>query len=393
MLKKLLDRKCLNIIGLNSGTSADGLDLAAVKINLVSKKPSIKFIAGKTVRYPHNLFRRLDDAINNRISSIDDLIGLDRELGAFYGTQTERFRRSLKDKKFNANLVASHGQTVRHLPGKIKIGNKKQSATLQLGHPESIAAATGLPLIADFRQADIARGGEGAPITSPAMHYLFADRREHRLLINIGGISNYFLFPGGGQIKKTQAADCGPGNSLMDIIARQYFKKNYDNNGQLASKGNISRRLLTILMADSFLKGKFGPSTGRERFGERFVEKILENAAKLRINKQDVLATTAELTASAVAHSIKNIIRRYRLDRVYLFGGGLKNKYLLKRLEENIPGIDFLSVKNLGYDPDYLEAICYAVLGAMTIHSLSSGTRQVTGALSDSIAGRIIQAY
>ena len=120
---------------------------------------------------------------------------------------------------------------------------------------------------------------------------------------------------------------------------------------------------------------------------------IRDSAAKLRINKQDVLATTAELTASAVAHSIKNIIRRYRLDRVYLFGGGLKNRYLLKRLEENIPGIDFLSVKNLGYDPDYLEAICYAVLGAMTIHSLSSGTRQVTGALSDSIAGRIIQAY
>ena len=392
MLKKLLDRKSLNIIGLNSGTSADGLDLALVKTNPVSKRPSTKFISGKTVKYPKIIYNRLYDAINNRISSIDELIRLDRELGNFYGTQVAGFLRHLKKEGVRVNLIASHGQTVRHLPGRVKIGSKKQSGTLQLGHPETIAAICGLPVVADFRQSDIARGGEGAPITSPAMHHLFADPREHRLLINIGGISNYFLFPDGGRAKKIQAADCGPGNSLMDIISRRYFNKEYDQSGRLAAKGNISRRLLSVLMADSFLKGKFGPSTGRERFGERFVEKIFKNASELRINKYDILATTTELTATAIARSITDILYEYKLEKIYLFGGGLKNRYLLQRLKENTPGIEFLSIKHLGYDPDYLEAICYAIMGAMTLHSESSGVRQVTGAVSDSIAGRIIQA-
>lgn len=391
MLNKLLVRKSLNIIGLNSGTSADGLDLAAVRVHLDSKKPSIRFLSGKTVPYPKKLHDRIYEAINNKLSSIDDVIRLDRELGHFYAVCTAVFIGNLKKKKTAVNLIASHGQTVRHLPGKVPIDRKKQSGTMQLGHPETIAVLTGLPTVADFRQADIACGGEGAPITSLAMYYLFSDRRENRLLINIGGISNYFLFPRGASYTKMQAADCGPGNSLIDIIARRLFQKGYDKNGRLASKGHVSRRLLTILMADNFLKGKFGPSTGRERFGEKFADKILNAALKLRLNKYDILATTTELTAAAIARAIKEKLVTYRIENIYLFGGGLKNRFLLRRLNDIMPGIQFHSIAELGFDPDYLEAVCYAVMGAMTIHSIPSGMHRVTGAARDSIGGRIVQ--
>ncbi|MEW5922644.1 MAG: anhydro-N-acetylmuramic acid kinase [Candidatus Zixiibacteriota bacterium] len=391
MLNKLLVRKNLNIIGLNSGTSADGLDLAAVSINLNSKKFRIKFMAGKTISYPEKLHTRIYSAINNRIGSIDDVIRLDRQLGTFYASRTAAFARHLKRNKIETHLIASHGQTVRHLPGKVMVDRSKQSGTLQLGHPESIAAMTGLITVADFRQADIARGGEGAPITSMAMYYLFSDSRENRMLINIGGISNYFLFPGGTSFDKMHAADCGPGNSLIDIIAGRLFGKKYDRNGGLAAKGKISRRLLTILMADNFLKGKFGPSTGRERFGEKFADKILKAASKLGLNKYDILATTTELTAAAIARAVRQKLLSYKIENIYLFGGGLKNRFLIKRLEANLEGIRFHSIRELGFNPDYLEAVCYAVMGAMTIRSIRTGIHRVTGATRDSVAGRIIQ--
>jgi len=391
MLNKLLARKSLGIIGLNSGTSADGLDLAAVKINFVSKKLSVKFIAGRTVKYPPKINERLQDAINDKLKSLDDYIRLDRELGDFFGGRAESFRRRLKNDGVGVNLIASHGQTVRHLPGKVRIGRKKLSGTLQLGHPETIAAATGLIVAADFRQADIARGGEGAPITSPAMHILFADRRESRMLINIGGISNYFLFPADRSSANMRAADCGPGNSLIDIITRTFFGKSYDRNGTLASRGNISQRLLAIMLADNFLKGKYGPSTGKERFGDKFAGKIIKAAGKLGLSRYDVLATTTELTATAIATAIRKKMDKYHIKNVYLFGGGLKNKYLLKRLKTNMPDVNFLSIKRLGYDPDYLEAVCYAVMGAMTVFSQPAGLHHITGAKRDSIAGRIVQ--
>jgi len=391
MLKKQQARKNLNIIGLNSGTSADGIDLAAVKVNIVSKKLTVKFLAGKTIRYPAKLQSRLHDAIDNRMISIDEFIRLDRELGHFYGMQAERFRRNLKNKGVAVNLVASHGQTVRHLPGKVKIDRSKQSATLQLGHPETIAATTGLLTVADFRQSDIACGGEGAPITTTAMHLLFADKKNDRMLVNIGGISNYFFFPRGKNRKYMTASDCGPGNSLIDIIAKKSFGKNLDRNGSLAARGNISKRLLSIMSADSFLKGKYGPSTGKERFGGKFADKIIRAGSKLRLNKYDIMATTTELTAVAIMRAIKKKLEKHNINHVYLLGGGLKNKYLLKRMHENMPGVRFISVSELGYDPDYLEAVCYAVMGAMTVASRPSGLYHVTGAAKDSIAGRIIQ--
>ncbi|UCD93711.1 MAG: anhydro-N-acetylmuramic acid kinase, partial [Candidatus Zixiibacteriota bacterium] len=159
MLQKLLTRKSLVVIGLNSGTSADGLDLTAVRIAPSRPRFGGRLLAGKTVPYPRAIQTRLTDAINDRIDSIDELVRLDRKLGRFFGEQARQFAEFMRAKGIKPLLIASHGQTVRHLPGKVIIGKKKESGTLQLGHPESVAHRTGLVTVADFRQADVASGG------------------------------------------------------------------------------------------------------------------------------------------------------------------------------------------------------------------------------------------
>jgi len=391
LLNRLIKKKNLIVVGLNSGTSADGLDLAAVKINLSAKTPLVKFIKGTTIGYPKKLAALINDAIDYKSRSVDTMIELDRKLGAFYGAQVFKFCQSLAKKKINVDMIASHGQTIRHLPGKIKIGRKAESGTLQLGHPETITNRTGLVTVADFRQADIAAGGEGAPITCWAMQHLFASKNESRLLINIGGIANYFLIPGKLSTNKMIAADCGPGNSLIDIITLKYFGKRIDYGGRLASKGKISFRLLTILLADNFLKGKYGPSTGKERFGEKFANKIISFGSKMRLKKSDILATTTELTAVGIANSIEKIVEKNSINKIYLLGGGTSNKFLIKRLEENLPGVKFFSVDRLGFNPDYLEAVCYAIMGAATILGLATTDGSITGAGENSLGGRIIQ--
>ena len=389
-LQNLLKKKRLIIIGLNSGTSADGLDLAAIDFNFVPRLPQVNFLCGKTVPFASSLKRDIHKAINDKLNSIDALIRLDRRLGIFFGEEANRFCNSLKRKGIVLDLIASHGQTIRHLPHGVIIDGRKLSGTLQLGHPESIAAKTGLITVADFRQGDIASGGEGAPITTHAMWQIFSHNRENRLLINIGGIANYFFFPAGGTPDRIQARDCGPGNSLLDIITKKYFAKNFDHEGKIASRGNISMRLVLLLLGDSFLLGRQGHSTGRERFGDNFVEKIVNFSSKLKLNKTDILATATELTAIAIANSIKNQIVKYKIKKAYLLGGGLKNSFLISRLEANLPDTTFVSVKQLGYDPDYLEAICYAVMGGLTICAIPTGLPHITGAKHKAIAGRII---
>lgn len=388
---KTIRKKTLVVLGLNSGTSADGLDLAAVKITRRAGRLHAAVLHSQTVRYPSQLARLVQKAIADDHIMLDDAVLLDRRLGGFYGKQAEQLCRNLRRRKIAIDVIASHGQTVRHLPGKLMLDRIKASGTVQLGHPESIAQQTGLCTVADFRQADIAAGGEGAPITAHAMWRLFSDRKHHRLLVNIGGIANYFFMPAGARPDTVLARDCGPGNSLLDIITSRYFNRRYDRDGRIAARGNISRRLLSMLLADNYLKGKYGPSTGRERFGTRFVDKMISYASKLDLDKHDVLATATELTAVTIARRIEPFCTAHQVACAYLFGGGVHNTFLVERLQYHLPNVAFFSVDTLGVDGDYLEAVCYAVMGAMTVWSMPATMPHVTGARTEAITGRIIQ--
>jgi len=363
LLTALLKKKTLVIVGVNSGTSADGVDLAALKFTTARGKVGITCLDSQKKAYPPDIKKMIiQTAVADKIS-LDKIIQFDNLLGRYYGRSARSFINRLKHKGVRADAVASHGQTVRHLPQKIKNGRKLESGTLQLGSLDQIAATTGLVTVGDFRQADIALGREGAPITVAAVEKLFARPDESRLIVNIGGIANFFYFPRKKLSYCIQAADCGPGNSLLDLLAEKLFRKKFDKNGKIARRGDISTRLLSLLLSHPFLKQK-RISTGREEFGPAMVEKIIDFGRRFKLHRDDLIATAAEFTVLSIIEKIRPLIQKdQNLSKLYLTGGGEKNMFLKSRLRQYLPDIKIDSVKALGIGPDIVEAASYAVMG------------------------------
>jgi len=392
-LLKLLSRKQLVVVGLNSGTSADGLDLAALAIDRRGGRYRITQLAGTTRRYPAELRRAVLDMADSAVTSLDQVIILDQALGQFYGRMASQFIRRMSRSRIAVDAVASHGQTVRHLPHAKSVAGFHVHGTLQLGSLEQIATHTGKIVIGNFRQADVALGNEGAPITTAAMERLFSTSNESRLIVNIGGMANFFYFPARRVTLGVAAADCGPGNSLSDLLAEKLFRLPYDRGGRLARSGTVSQRLLSLLMAEPFFRDG-AVSTGREAFGSSLVEKILINARKLRLSPPDIIATAAELTPVSIADSVRLFVQRDRtLRKLYLTGGGVHNRFFARRLKELLDGVTVDSIFSLRFDPDLVEASAYAVMGEAALRGEPLPTRFGTSKRSPwrPVLGQIIQ--
>jgi len=392
-LLRLLKKKRMNVLGLNSGTSADGLDLAVIEIDRTRGRYRTRFLAGRTRKYPADLRRLVLNLCDSHTTSLDDLVRLDQALGLFCGRTAAAFLRSLQKQEIKIDAVASHGQTVRHLPQPRKIAGQLVRGTLQIGNQEQVAAFTDRVVVGDFRQADIALGGEGAPITTAAMQRLFATPDESRLIVNIGGIANFFYFPAARSRFLPAASDCGPGNSLSDIICQKLFRVAYDRGGRMASKGQISQRLMTLLFVGPFLD-RTTVSTGREQFGVELAERIIRQGRKLKLSKTDILATTAELTAVSIADHVRIFVDRdRRLHKLYLTGGGVHNRFFMRRLRERLDKIGIVSITALGFNPDLVEASAYAVMGEACLRGEELPTRfDRTGRSNrNPILGRIVQ--
>lgn len=388
-LARLLNKKRLTVLGLNSGTSADGLDLALLRIDRSAGRLRITPLAGGERRYPPSLRRAVLSLSDAATISPDDVIRLDQALGRFYGRTAATFIRRWERAGTAIDVVASHGQTVRHLPHKSRFVGFTVNGTLQLGSPEQIGAHTGRVVVADFRQAEVALGHEGAPITTPAMRRLFSSPGESRLIVNIGGMSNFFFFPARAS-SPALAADCGPGNSLCDLLAERLFRVPFDRGGRLALRGQVSLRLLTLLLAEPFFKGT-EISTGREAFGRALADRLTEQAHKLHLSKYDIIATAAELTATAIADSIRPIVRRDRtIGSLFLTGGGVHNRFFARRLRDLLDGLDVVSIERLGYDPGLVEAAAYAVLGEAALRSEGMPAHDA-GGRRWAVLGRIVQ--
>ena len=389
---RLLDKKSLVFLGLNSGTSADGLDLAVVRISRRGRGTKIDYIDGTTRKYPPNIREAILTLTDASSLNLDEFLYLDNLLGEFYGRAAKQFVQRLENEGVRVNAIASHGQTVRHLPAKKTYLGKKLNASLQIGSLSHIATVTGLTTIGDFRQADIALGGEGAPVTTMAMRQLFGTTKESRLIVNIGGISNYFYF---GPAKKTTslAADCGPGNSLSDILSHKLHKKSFDQNGRKAAQGEASERLLSLLFAEPFFTLK-QRSTGREAFGPALVERMIGFATEFGLSPVDLLATAAEFTTRSIAMAVWPVLcSDESLTKLYLTGGGRKNTFFASRLGHHLPDVTVHSIDSLGIDGDLVEASCFAVMGEMALRGIASDDGAVSrrGERAAPIRGQIVQ--
>lgn len=367
----------LHILGLNSGTSADGLDMALARFS-EGKKPIV--LDCRTFRYPEKLRARIIAAGEPEFRDGIEWLRLDCDLGELMGRLARKFLDETAKKGHRADLIGSHGQTVRHLPAA-----RGGSLTLQIGDPAIIAAEASLPVVADFRRSDLAAGGEGAPL-SPILHQaLFSNPEKWQAVVNIGGISNATVLPPTKSRRAPFAGDCGPGNMPIDLAMRELLGKPYDRNGKTASKGNVSEKAVRNALRMAYFAKHPPKSTGRELFGRRFLERMMKDLSGYP--PADIVATASEITVGAISDFMGRFAPK--TSDVYLCGGGTANGYLVSRLKALMPQTSIGSTADLGYDPDYLEAVLWAYLAYRFVTNDPVSCRNFTGAVKPYIPGKL----
>lgn len=361
-------------IGILSGTSMDAIDIAAV--NFDQELPEV--ICSISVELPTAYKTSCLQIINSGSCTVESLGQLDHWIGKLFADAILKLLDNNKSKINSNDIVAigSHGQTIWHAP------NNPQPFTMQIGDPNIIAVQTGITTVADVRRADIAAGGQGAPL-APAFHQaVFANPQEDRCILNIGGMSNISILKN----NTIMGFDTGPGNCLMDNWAKQHFNLDYDRNGEIALTGKINTQLLQACLAENFFAQPAPKSTGRELFNDAWLKTKIQASKQEDLPPQDVLATLLELTAITITEAIKSY--SLSIPKVFVCGGGAKNSALRARLsdllEQNIQ-----TTATLGIDPDWMEAALFAWVAKQTIEGIPIPLNSITGSQQPVVLGGI----
>lgn len=373
----------MRVIGLMSGTSVDGIDAALVEISGTKQDLQVHFIAGETYSYPTALRSRILDVCGGAELSIADLADLDDAIAT-------QFAQAAIDIQVNhppADLIGSHGQTVFHRPPTDRLGY-----SLQLGRGAAIAHQTQITTVSNFRAADIAVGGQGAPLVPPVDAALLSHPTQSRCVQNIGGIGNLTYLPPTNANAAIVGWDTGPGNMLLDL-AVQYFSqgsKTYDQDGAWAASGTPCQELVDRWLTQAYFQQHPPKSTGREHFGKDYLHRCLADTASYNLNPADVLATLTELTVASIAHSYATFLPQLP-DQVLVCGGGSRNAYLKARLQRRLGSIPVMTTDDVGLNADFKEAIAFAILAYWRYHNISGNLPEVTGAQNCVLLGEIHQ--
>ena len=382
-LSDIVARNRRRVVGLISGTSADGIDAVAVELQGHGPQTRCEVLAFETVEMAPELRGRVL-ALCQREARVEELCQVNAALGEAFAAAALRVIDAAGLEPAEVDLIGSHGQTVRHLP------QGTPPSTLQIGEPAGIAQRTGIVTIADFRPADMAAGGQGAPLVPLVDWMLFAHPERGRLILNIGGIANVTVLPAGGKADQVLAFDLGPGNMLIDAAVTHFSQgqERFDRNGELAARGTLDLGLLSLLERHPFLAQKPPKSTGREAFGEEFFREIL---AQTTLMPADLVATLTAYTVGAVAGGIRTfILAETPVEEVWVGGGGTHNPQLMKGLRERLAELRVDSLAGLGVDPDAREAVTFAVLANETLMGRPGNLPSATGASRPAVLGKIV---
>ncbi|MCV6588826.1 MAG: anhydro-N-acetylmuramic acid kinase [Marinobacterium sp.] len=364
-------------IGLMSGTSLDSIDAVAVDICA----DHCTLLAADNYTLPMELRQQILQLSQPGNHEIDRMGQLDIELGKLFAKCCNQLIEEQSIDRAHIRAIGSHGQTIRHRPGKQQPG-----FTLQIGDPNTVAEHTGLTTVADFRRRDMAAGGQGAPLV-PAFHQdLFRTPAHNRMLINIGGMSNITVLPARANITTT-GYDTGPGNVLMDSWIKLQQGQTYDHNGQWASSGTVNQSLLDQLLSLPWLELPPPRSTGREQFNLEWLQHQLVQLSS-SVMPADVQATLLEYTARTISDAIQQHDQWSQYE-FYLCGGGAHNQALKQRLNTLLAPAKVETTSALGLDPDWIEAMAFAWLAWRTMEGLSGNLSTVTGASGERILGAI----
>ena len=376
------------IIGLISGTSIDGIDAALVEVKGKDLDLAVELLAGATYAYPAALKEQILAVCSGEAISMANLAELDEAIAVQFALAAQKIQQGNP----SAELIGSHGQTVFHLPPQEAANGLGYSQ--QLGRGEVIAHLTQIPTVSNFRVADIAAGGQGAPLVPKIDVYLLGDTNKSRCVQNLGGIGNLTYIPprkDPNWLEQVCGWDTGPANVLLDLAVHRLTEGNqtFDPDGSWAAKGTPNRSLVERWLQQDFFQQQPPKSTGRELFGEAYLEQCWQDARSERLSDADWLATLTELTVASIAHSYSNFLPKMP-DEVLLCGGGSRNLYLKQRLQKLLDPAKVLTTDEVGLDADYKEAIAFAVLAHWRYNcSLPGNLPQVTGAKQPMLLGDI----
>ena len=361
-LYEIAKKPSRKVLGLMSGTSLDGLDIALCELEGAGKDTKMSLLNFTTVPYEQTMKEEILSIFSKASVSLEKLTLLNPWIAIQNANMIKQALNTWGIKAEDIDLMASHGQTIYHAPKSLHPNDAFGPATLQIGDGDHLAMHTGIITISDFRQKHIAAGGEGAPLAVYGDYLLCTDAKENRLLLNIGGIANYTYLPANGKLDQVFSTDTGPGNTMMDAFMRQYFNAEYDKDGMVAKKGTINEAFLKAMKADSFFNVPLPKTIGPELFNLGFIENAQLASGTTHIAKEDIMATLNRLTAETIVDAIKIHVPTSDQYTLYTSGGGMHNQLVVDHIQSLVPHIAIKSSEAIGIHPDAKEAILFAVL-------------------------------
>lgn len=366
-LHRISQKQTRKIIGLMSGTSLDGLDIALCSVTNSGTSTQLVLERFITMDYSDDFRKSIRKIFAKRQIDQQELCGLNAQIGIVHGQLINNALEKWGIPAGEIDLIASHGQTVYHAPQILTNNSALPNSTLQIGDADHIAVATGIITLADFRQKHVAAGGEGAPLAAYGDYLLFTDEKEHRILLNIGGISNFTFLPNSSSSLQAFATDLGPGNTIMNQYVDRFYGIEMDKDAAIASRGKIHQQLLAALLSDPFLQMDFPKTTGPELFNLAYLEEMQKATATLDLAKEDVMATLNAFSAQAIVQGIKSVTADLENVGVYVSGGGLHNPLLMHNIKQGLPQMSVSSIDAVAMNPDAKEACLFAILANETI--------------------------
>lgn len=392
-MKKLLElstRNMKKIIGLMSGTSVDGVDVALVEVegNWIDTK--INLIGYIEYKYPEGLREFVLKNSVKETSNVRDISQLNFLLPRIYVDAVNSLLKQLDISITEIDLIGSHGQTIHHIPEEEDLFGINTASTLQIGSPSVIAKLTGVVTVGNFRAGDMALGGQGAPLVPYFDFLLFHSAQVNRALLNIGGIANITILNKNGSQSDVLAFDTGPGNMMIDYLMKRIYGKSFDEEGVTAESGSLNEELFNALvLKDKFIERTPPKSTGREYYGEEFLEEFLNRFNE--IPGEDWLHTVTKFTAYGVYRNYELFVKKETgIEELFVSGGGAKNLFLYRCLNEYFgAAVQLKIIDEIGISSDAKEAICFAVLANELIHGNEANIPRTTGATKPTLLGEI----
>lgn len=381
------------VMGMMSGTSADGIDAAIVRICGAPPKIVAKLVSHHHVSFRAHVREQVLRLANGGATTTAELSRLDFVLGEEFARAAIAASNSSGTRLEEIDLIGSHGQTVFHqgAPARL-VGAWRVASTLQIGEPSVIAERTGIPTIANFRQSDIAAGGHGAPLVPFVDYLLYRDAHRGRVALNIGGIANVTVIPAGAGPGDVFAFDTGPGNMIVDALIQGITRGRvkYDRGARTALSGRTIQELLSRMMREPYLRKRPPKTAGREQFGQAYVERLIAWGQKHHASPADLVRTATVFTSLSIADAFRRLILpRAAVSELIVAGGGARNPLMMAQLAASVPGIEIVQSSRWGVPTDAKEAFAFAVLAYEAYHGRANNLPSATGARHSVIMGKL----